>query len=98
MKTRKTIMAVVSLVILFVTAFGARGEARVEVNVGVTLPAYTSAAPPPVVVMPGTYLYFVPIVEFDSINSVDIRIETPCLEQGNQTEACGELLRGQRRT
>ncbi|MFA5354037.1 MAG: hypothetical protein WC291_07395 [Thermodesulfovibrionales bacterium] len=44
-------------------------SAEVDVNIGIgllaPLPAYTFAAPPELVVIPGTYVYFAPDVDFD---------------------------------
>ncbi len=67
MKPRELLIVVVGLVILFLATSGVRGEGNVEVSVGISLPAHTFAAPPPVVVIPGTYAYFVPTVDFDIV-------------------------------
>ena len=41
--------------------------AGVHVNVGINLPPFTFAAPPPVVVIPGTYAYFAPGADIDIV-------------------------------
>ncbi len=41
------------------------GLAGVHVSVGINLPVFTFAAPPPMVVVPGTYAYYAPDADLD---------------------------------
>ncbi len=65
MKTWKMGFLVVGAALLVLTGFMARSEARVDVNIGINIPAFTFAAPPSLVVIPGTYVYFVPGIDVD---------------------------------
>ena len=65
MKRRKTISLVAGTLLLFFTVFPARGNAGVHVSVGINLPVYRFAAPPPLVVIPGAYAYFIPDIGVD---------------------------------
>lgn len=56
--------AFAALLLLFMGS-AAQSEARVNVSVGINLPAYRFAAPPEVVVIPGTYVYMVPDIDVD---------------------------------
>jgi len=60
MKRRKTVLLVAGTLLLLLTVFPDRGNAGVHVSVGINLPVYRFAAPPPLVVIPGTYGYFAP--------------------------------------
>jgi len=62
-KMRKPCLLVIGALILALTGSATRSEAGVNVNV--SLPAITFAAPPDVVVIPGTYVYMVPDIEAD---------------------------------
>ncbi len=42
-----------------------KGEARVDVNITIPLPGLGIAAPPAMIVVPGTYAYFAPDIEAD---------------------------------
>ena len=56
---------VIGALFLVLTGYAAQSEAAVNVNIGVNLPAYRFAAPPDVVVIPGTYVYMVPDIDVD---------------------------------
>ena len=64
-KMRKSCLLVIGALLLVLTGSATRSEAGVNVNIGVNLPAYRFAAPPEVVVIPGTYVYMVPGIEVD---------------------------------
>src|SRR4030042_7110367 len=65
MKMRKSCLLVIGALLLVLTASATQSEAGVNVNIGVNLPAYSFAAPPDVVVIPGTYVYMVPDIDVD---------------------------------
>ena len=67
MKTSKLLFSVVAAMFLVVAGFSARSEARVNVNVGINLPLFSFSAPPPLVVIPGTYAYFAPDADVDIV-------------------------------
>ena len=60
MNKRKTILLMAGALFLLIVFSPGRGNAGVHVSVGINLPVYRFAAPPPLVVIPGTYAYFVP--------------------------------------
>lgn len=64
-KMRKSCLLVIGALFLLLTVSAAQSEASVNVNVGVNLPAIRFAAPPNVVVIPGTYVYIVPDSDVD---------------------------------
>jgi len=64
-KKRKLFLLVAGALFLVLTGSATQSEARVSVNIGVNLPAYRFAAPPQVVVIPGTYVYMVPDIDVD---------------------------------
>ena len=64
-KMRKLYLFVIGAVLLVLTGAATQSEARVNVNIGVNLPAYRFAAPPEVVVIPGTNVYMVPDIDVD---------------------------------
>jgi hypothetical protein len=73
-KTRKSCLLVIASLLLFSTGSATQSEAGVRVNVGeggvnvsvgTNLPAIRYAAPPEVVVIPGTYVYMVPDIDVD---------------------------------
>jgi len=64
-KMRKPCLLVIGALLLVLTGSAAQSEARVNVNIGVNLPVYRFAAPPDVVVIPGTYVYMVPDIDVD---------------------------------
>jgi hypothetical protein len=65
MKARRLGFLAVGAVLLVLTGFSAQSDARVNVNIGINIPAYTFAAPPPLVVIPGTYVYGVPDIDLE---------------------------------
>lgn len=67
MKERKSVFLVVAALLLVATGFSAQSEARVDVSVGINIPAYRFSAPPSVVVIPGTYAYFAPDADVDIV-------------------------------
>lgn len=64
-KMRKSCLLVIGALLLVLTGSATQSEARVDVNIGVNLPAHRFAAPPEVVVIPGTYVYMVPDIDVD---------------------------------
>ncbi|MFA6055124.1 MAG: hypothetical protein WC769_07120 [Thermodesulfovibrionales bacterium] len=64
-KMRKSCLLLIGALLLVLTGSAAQSEAVVSVNVGVNLPAIRFAAPPAVVVIPGTYVYMVPDIDVD---------------------------------
>ena len=67
MKTKKLGFLVVGGMFLVLTGFSSRSDAGVSVGIGINIPAYTFAAPPPVVVIPGTNVYFAPDANIDIV-------------------------------
>lgn len=65
MKERKLSFAVIGAMLLVLTGFSAQSDARVDVNIGINIPAFRFSAPPHLVVIPGTYVYTVPDVDVD---------------------------------
>lgn len=58
-----TVMAIVSLLFL---GFSGQGMARIDIRVNIPPPpAFVFSAPPELVVIPGTYAYYCPDVDFD---------------------------------
>jgi hypothetical protein len=64
-KKLQKLYLVLGTLLLVLAGNAALSEARVNVNIGVNLPAYRFAAPPEVVVIPGTYVYMVPDIDVD---------------------------------
>ena len=64
-KMRKSCLLFIGALLLVLTGSATQSEAGVSVNVGVNLPAIRFAAPPAVVVIPGTYVYMVPDIDVD---------------------------------
>lgn len=64
-KMRRLCFPAFAALLLFFMGSAAQSEARVNVSVGINLPAYRFAAPPEVVVIPGTYVYMVPDIDVD---------------------------------
>ena len=62
---RKSWLLVIAALLLVLAGSATQSEARVNVNIGVNLPAYRFDAPPDVVVIPGTYVYMVPDIDVD---------------------------------
>lgn len=53
------------LLLFIVAVFPVQSYAGVNVSVGINIPAFRFAAPPPLVVIPGTYAYFAPEASVD---------------------------------
>lgn len=64
MKRQKGLL-VTGIALVILVGFAAQSDARVNINIGIGIPAYNFAAPPSLVVIPGTYAYFVPGVDMD---------------------------------
>jgi hypothetical protein len=62
MKSEKLAVGIVAVSFSLLTGFTTQSDAGVNVNVGIFAPplAYEVPAPPPMVVIPGTYVYAVP--------------------------------------
>jgi len=67
MKREKKVLLAIVVSLLFVTAFSASVYAGVSVGIGINIPAYSFAAPPQLVVIPGTYAYFAPDADVDIV-------------------------------
>jgi len=67
MRTRKAIAIFVGIMFVMLMVCSPKSSAEVHVNIGigVPLPQVVIHAPPPVVVIPGTYAYFAPDVGVD---------------------------------
>ncbi len=65
MKKIRLVFSVIALSLLFVTAFSAGAYAGVSVGISINIPAFRFAAPPPLVVIPGTYVYYAPDADVD---------------------------------
>jgi hypothetical protein len=65
MRKRKLVFVVAGALLLVVAGFSTESTAGVNVNIGINIPAYRVSAPPPMVVIPGTYVYFVPDIDVD---------------------------------
>lgn len=59
------IFGVGTMLIAFVLLSPARGNAEVNVNINIPLPSLVISAPPAMIVIPGTYVYYPPDVEVD---------------------------------
>jgi hypothetical protein len=63
---RKFIWLFLGALIVALTVLPAHSKTEVNVNIGIVAPpAYVVPAPPPVVVIPRTYVYYVPDIEVD---------------------------------
>ncbi|MCL5022434.1 MAG: hypothetical protein M1497_03545 [Nitrospirae bacterium] len=67
MKRGKVLLAVAGSLLLILTGLSARSSAGVHVNIGINipLPALVLPAPPSVVVIPGSYVYYAPDTDVD---------------------------------
>ena len=67
MKITKAAMFLLGAMLLVPTLLLTQGDARVDVHIGVYAapPAYSVPAPPPLVVIPGTYIYLIPGINVD---------------------------------
>lgn len=67
MKTKKIGFLVASAMFLVLTGFSSQSNAGVSVGIDINIPAYRFAAPPPLVVIPGSYVYFAPEADVDIV-------------------------------
>jgi hypothetical protein len=67
MKTKRIGFLVAAALFLVLTGFSSQGDAGVRVGIGINIPVYSFAAPPPLVVIPGTYAYFAPEADVDIV-------------------------------
>ena len=67
MKKQRLVFLGVGLLLFVAAVFPVQGYAGVNVSVGINLPAFTFAAPPPMVAIPGTYAYFAPEADVDIV-------------------------------
>jgi len=59
-------LIIMATMLLLLLGFSGTGTAGVRINIGIPLPPpFVIAAPPEVVVIPGTYVYYYPDVDFD---------------------------------
>ena len=67
MKSKSLILSLIGILILALVVYPARVNAGVNVNIGINVPLPTVVipAPPAVIVIAGTYIYFVPDVQAD---------------------------------
>lgn len=61
----KRYLPVLAAGILFTTLYASPAKAEVNINIGIGLPAIKVAAPPAVIVIPGTYVYIAPDLDED---------------------------------
>jgi len=66
-RTGTLALLTVGIFLLVLTGFTSQSYGGVRVGIGINLPAYTFAAPPPVVVIPGTYAYYAPDADVDIV-------------------------------
>lgn len=64
-KMRTSGLWIIGALLLVLTGAATQSEAEVNVSVGINLPPVMFAAPPAVVVIPGTYVYMVPDIDAD---------------------------------
>lgn len=64
-KRKRSSLSVIVALLLVLAGHVTQGEAGVDVKIGINLPPVVFAAPPAVVVIPGTYVYMVPGLEVD---------------------------------
>lgn len=67
MKRGKLVFLAVALSLLFAIAFSASVYAGVSVGIGINIPVFRFSAPPPLVVIPGTYVYYAPEADVDIV-------------------------------
>jgi hypothetical protein len=67
MRSSKSLLLFFGALLALTAGFAATSAARVDVNVGINvpLPPFVIPAPPPVVVIPNSYVYYVPDVDVD---------------------------------
>lgn len=62
---REMSFLVIVMALTALLGFAVQSDAGVNIGIGINIPAFTFSAPPPLVVIPGTYAYFVPDVDVD---------------------------------
>ncbi|MBA4374486.1 MAG: hypothetical protein C0402_16675 [Thermodesulfovibrio sp.] len=67
MKRGQLVCMLVLALVLGLTGLASQSDAGVSVGINIDLPAYTFGAPPPLVVIPGTYAYFAPEADVDIV-------------------------------
>ncbi len=67
MKAKRLSFLISFTFVLVLAGFSSHSDAGVSVGIGINIPAYTFAAPPPMVVIPGTYAYFAPEANVDIV-------------------------------
>ncbi|MGC2061405.1 MAG: hypothetical protein WA610_00375 [Thermodesulfovibrionales bacterium] len=67
MRTKKLGFLVAGALLLVLAGFSSQSNAGVRVGIGVNIPVFTFAAPPPLVVIPGTYAYVAPEADVDIV-------------------------------
>jgi hypothetical protein len=67
MKTSKLALLFAGVLLTALVCFPVRGDAGVNVGIGINVPAFTFGAPPQLIVIPGTYAYFAPDAGIDII-------------------------------
>ncbi len=65
MKRSKAVLIAAGALLLLSTFLPGQGKAGVQVGVGINVPLFRFETPPPLVVLPGTYGYFVPDARID---------------------------------
>ncbi len=65
MKTEKMSLLFIGAMLLVLTGLSTESYARVDIDIGINLPLFRFSAPPELVVIPGTYVYYVPGAEVD---------------------------------
>lgn len=65
MKKRKIMFLVMGVMLLALTGFSAQSSAGINLNIGINvpLPALVFPAPPSMVVIPGSYVYYAPEID-----------------------------------
>ncbi len=64
-KTKKMSLLIIGTMLLILTGLSTESYARVDINIGINIPFFRFSAPPELVVIPGTYVYYVPDAEVD---------------------------------
>ncbi|MBI5100935.1 MAG: hypothetical protein HZA16_02395 [Nitrospirae bacterium] len=67
MKAGKSGLLMAGVIFLALAIFSSQAYAGVSVGIGVNIPSFRFAAPPHLVVVPGTYAYFAPETDVDIV-------------------------------
>ncbi len=65
MKKGKFVLMGIGFLVLFLAVSSAQSYAGVNIGIGINIPAFRFAAPPEMVVIPGTYVYYAPGADVD---------------------------------